>query len=72
MKNETKNELITEGWVDVDDKLPEKSMKVQWLCEDGKIDYGFYYHESKQFATWDLISEKPITHWMPFPERGGN
>lgn len=53
-------------WISVKDQLPDKDMKVEWLCEDGKRDYGFYYVDQKQFATWDLLSEKPITHWKPF------
>lgn len=61
------NTVLAAGWIPVD-QLPTKSMKVKWLCEDGKEDYGFYYSEQKKFATWDLISTKPITHWMPFDE----
>jgi hypothetical protein len=46
MENETKNELITEGWVDVDQKLPEKSMKVQWLSERSIMDFIFTIKKS--------------------------
>jgi len=43
-------------------------MKVKWLCEDGIEDVGFYYSEQKEFASWDLCSENPITHWKPLED----
>jgi hypothetical protein len=58
--------LLSNGWIPVK-KLPNENMKVKWLCEDGVEDVGFYYREQKEFASWDLCSEKPITHWKPLP-----
>ena len=52
-------------WVSIN-KLPTKSMLVQWETEDGKQDIGFYNSELKEFLTYDLISEKPITYWRKF------
>lgn len=52
-------------WISVE-HLPEESMKVKWITEDGKEDIGFYFAEKKEFGSWDLSSEKPITHWAPF------
>ena len=56
--------VLAAGWIVVE-QLPTASMKVKWLCEDGVEDVGFYYHQQKEFASWDLCSEKPITHWKP-------
>lgn len=53
------------NWVSVK-KLPKKDMKVQWKCEDGLEDIGFFCSKSQEFLTYDLISEKPITHWRKF------
>lgn len=55
------------GWIDVKDELPESSMIVRWLCEDGKEDIGVYFFESKVFGTIDLTTCEPITHWQKFP-----
>ena len=52
-------------WISVN-KLPDSSMKVRWICEDGVEDIGFYFSEQKVFAGFDLSSSKPITHWKPF------
>jgi hypothetical protein len=57
----------TAGWIPVE-QLPTGSMKVKWLCEDGVEDVGFYYSEQKEFASWDLCSQKPITHWKPLED----
>lgn len=54
-------------WISID-QLPTESMKVKWLCEDGKEDIGYYYADRKSFAGFDLVSTKPITHWAPLPE----
>jgi len=56
--------VLAAGWIPVE-QLPTGSMKVKWLCEDGVEDVGFYYSEQKEFASWNLCSEKPITHWKP-------
>ena len=56
--------LLTAGWIPVE-QLPTKSMKVKWLCEDDIEDVGYYYSEQKEFASTDLRSTKPITHWKP-------
>ena len=56
------NTVLAAGWNPVE-QLPTCSMKVKWLCEDGVEDVGFYYSEQKEFASWDLCSKKPITHW---------
>jgi len=56
--------MLAAGFIPVE-QLPTASMKVKWLCEDGVEDVGFYYHQQKEFASWDLCSEKPITHWKP-------
>lgn len=61
----TENELILEGWISIE-QLPKESMKVTWLCDDGKEDHGFYFSENQEFGTWDMISTKQITHWKPF------
>lgn len=61
------NTVLAAGWIPVE-QLPTCSMKVKWLCEDGVEDVGFYYSEQKEFASWDLCSEKPITHWKPFED----
>jgi len=59
--------MLAAGWISVE-QLPTGSMKVKWLCEDGVEDVGFYYSEQKEFASWDLLSEKPITHWKPLED----
>ena len=58
------NEIGTD-WISIE-QLPNVSMKVYWLCEDGKQDCGYYSQKIKEFMTNDPISEKPITHWKPF------
>ena len=52
-------------WISVKERLPEKNMKVKWLCDDNIEDFGFYYYAQKSFATIDRLSSKPITHWKP-------
>lgn len=52
-------------WIPIN-KLPAKDCKVQWKCDDGVIDVGFYFSKSKEFLTYDLCSERPITHWRIF------
>ena len=59
--------LKANGWIPVE-QLPTASMKVKWLEDDGVEDVGFYYHPQKEFASWDLRSEKPITHWKPLED----
>lgn len=59
------NTVFSDGWIPVE-KLPTCNMKVKWLCENGVEDVGFYYSEQKVFASFDLCSENPITHWKPF------
>lgn len=61
--------LLASAWIPVE-KLPARSMRVEWLCEDGIQDVGFYYSERKEFASLDLRSEKPITHWKPYQLNG--
>lgn len=61
------NTVLAAGWIPVE-QLPTGSMKVKWLCEDGVEDVGFYYSEQKEFASWDLCSKKPITHWKPLED----
>jgi hypothetical protein len=61
------NTVLAAGWIPVE-QLPTGSMKVKWLCEDGVEDVGFYYSEQKEFTSWDLRSEKPITHWKPLED----
>ena len=56
--------VLAAGFIPVE-QLPTASMGVKWICEDGVEDVGFYYHPQKEFAGWDLCSEKPITHWKP-------
>ena len=48
------------------DKLPKKDMKVEWKCTDGIVDVGFYNSKNREFFTYDLLSENPITHWRKF------
>ena len=71
IKNVTKNKKTTNirssGWIPVE-QLPTASMEVKWLCENDVEDVGFYYHPQKEFASWDLLSEKPITHWKPLED----
>lgn len=55
-----------ENWISVNDALPARDMKVKWLCEDGKEDFGFFYTRDNEFRTWDLLTESPITHWKSF------
>jgi len=59
--------VLAAGWIPVE-QLPNGNMKVKWLCEDGVEDVGFYYSEQNEFASWDLCSEKPITHWKPLDD----
>jgi hypothetical protein len=64
VKNLSSNTVLAPGWIPIE-QLPTGSMKVKWLCEDGVEDVGFYYSEQKEFASLNLFSEKPITHWKP-------
>lgn len=52
-------------WIPIN-KLPKKDMKVQWKCEDGIVDVGFYNSKLQEFLSYDLLSEKQITHWKRF------
>lgn len=52
------------NWISIDTP-PTKSMKVEWLYEDGKTDVGYYYSDSDTFASNDLNSNSAITHWKP-------
>ena len=51
-------------WIKVEDKLPDRNMKVKWICEDGIEDIGFYYFDTKIFASVDLLSLKPVISWQ--------
>ena len=51
--------------IDVNIALPIKNMKVEWLCEDGIKDVGFFYKNTETFASIDLRSKIGITHWKP-------
>ena len=53
-------------WIDINDQLPERSMKVRWKCCDGIKDIGFYFKDRDTFASVDLRTESTITHWNPF------
>lgn len=54
-------------WIPVE-QLPDRTMLVKWLCEDGVEDIGIYYHERREFATWDKRSDKPIILYKPNPQ----
>lgn len=55
---------LNEDWIPID-TLPAISMKVEWMCEDGTKDVGFYNKEQDEFMGWDLLSKSFITHWKP-------
>ena len=59
-----KDVKMDNSWIPIT-TLPAKSMKVKWICSDGVQDIGFYYSDKEQFASWDLCTEAPITHWKP-------
>lgn len=63
-KNKSKKMLV-EGWISIKNP-PTESMKVRWICKDGNEDLGYYYSDTKSFASFDLSSKETITHWKPF------
>jgi len=67
-----------DGWISVEDRLPEPSAKVQYLCygeypyndEGGKVHWKYYaakYHGG--VLGWSIIGigGLNVTHWMPLP-----
>jgi len=67
-----------DGWISVEDRLPEPSVKVQYLCygeypyndEGGKVHWQYYaakYHGG--VIGWSIIGigGLNVTHWMPLP-----
>ena len=57
--------ILDESYIEIE-QLPTRSMKVEWICEDGVKDVGFYFKEHEKFGTlWDVKSQQPITHWRP-------
>lgn len=49
---------------------PETSMKVEWVQEDGTIDYGFYNKAKNTFMCYDPVSDSPILYWKPMAIKG--
>lgn len=59
------------GWISVDDRLPEPYKKVLVLEENGEIHLCRYHNESTRFyydgSDWD-IKLSCVTHWRELPQ----
>lgn len=66
MSNDRKD-LVEDNFINVNEYLPNISMKVKWIYVDGIKDIGWYNKETDDFYTIDPCSNsKEITHWKPF------
>lgn len=68
------NQVETEynnGWISVDDELPEPYKSVLVLEENGEIHLCRYHDNCKRFyydgSDWD-IKLGCVTHWQPLPQ----
>lgn len=51
-----------DGWISVDERLPEKGVKVLICWDTGYVNIG------DRFLICQYLNDKEITHWMPLPE----
>lgn len=54
-------------WILIEERLPKQYTYVLVTCENGEVDYGFYYD-----GVWvlDIIDSEayPVVAWIPLPE----
>lgn len=71
--------LMPDGWISVEDRLPEKSQLLIVHCKGGSKEFISvvpYSAKHKEFNWYDGIGKPPenrkeyrnATHWMPLPE----
>lgn len=67
------NPKNNDGWISVEDKLPENNVAVLAYCEKTKkyfvgntIPHYYWRHEGAKGAMYTVTSK--VTHWMPLPE----
>lgn len=54
------------GWINVEDRLPERFVPVIVCREDGRVEQGY-----RDLNGWWKVygtRTKHVTHWMPMPE----
>jgi hypothetical protein len=58
-----------QGWMSVNDKMPESGRCVMIFSVNGGVAEGSYLSEKKHWCQWRWNAiQKNVTHWMPLPE----
>lgn len=67
---------MNDGWISVDDKLPEKEYSTVLCVTDKNYYFVGVYNRKKRFRTGDIYAEGKVIAWMPLepyqPERRDN
>ncbi len=58
-------------WIDVRDAMPDDEVFVLALLDDGDSEVLCYHHDTKEWNFSILMTERPVTHWMPIPAAPG-
>jgi hypothetical protein len=69
---DTSNELytlLTTGWIDVKEKMPDSGQCVLIHSKDGGVAEGAYLSTKGHFEQWRWNAiQKNVTHWMVLPK----
>jgi len=61
--------LLTTGWIDVKEKMPDSGQCVLIHSKDGGVAEGAYLSSKGHFEQWRWNAiQKDVTHWMHLPE----
>jgi hypothetical protein len=61
--------LLTNGWIDVKEKMPDSGQCVLIYSKDGGVAEGAYLSAKGHFEQWRWNAiQKDVTHWMRLPK----
>jgi hypothetical protein len=61
--------LLTTGWIDVKEKMPDSGQCVLIYSKDGGVAEGAYLSAKGHFEQWRWNAiQKDVTHWMRLPK----
>ena len=61
--------LLTAGWIDVKEKMPDSGQCVLIYSKDGGVAEGAYLSAKRHFEQWRWNAiQKDVTHWMGLPK----
>ena len=61
--------LLTTGWIDVKEKIPDSGQCVLIYSKDGGVAEGAYLSAKGHFEQWRWNAiQKDVTHWMRLPK----